>query len=58
MILTIVEGYDKHEGKDLPMFSRSGKTTISQHLQFTQHKVNNASPKARKDESDGESDND
>lgn len=29
MILTIKEGYDKKEGTDLPMFSRSGKSTIS-----------------------------
>ena len=29
MILTIKEGYDKSEGTDLPMFSRSGKSTIS-----------------------------
>lgn len=36
MILTIRE-HDKHEGTDLPMFSRTGKSTISQYLQFSHH---------------------
>lgn len=38
MILTIKDGYDKHDGTDLPMFSRTGKSTVTQHMQFTQHK--------------------
>lgn len=42
MILTIKEGYNKHEGTDLPMFSRTGKSTISQYLQFSQHKSPNS----------------
>jgi len=29
MILTVKEGYNKREGKDLQMFSRSGKSTIA-----------------------------
>jgi hypothetical protein len=29
MILTIQDDYDKHDGKNLPMFSRSGKSTIN-----------------------------
>jgi hypothetical protein len=55
MILTIKDGYDKHEGKDLPMFSRSGKTTISQYQQFTQHRVNSNTPKKKKVEKSEES---
>lgn len=34
MILTVKDNYDKYDGTDLPMFSRSGKSTISQYLQF------------------------
>ena len=34
MILTIKDGYDKQAGTDLPMFSRTGKSTVSQYLQF------------------------
>lgn len=29
MIVTVREGYDKLDGTDLPMFSRSGKSTVS-----------------------------
>ncbi len=36
MILTIKEDYNKFEGTDLPMFSRTGKSTVSQYLQFSQ----------------------
>ena len=34
MILTIVDNYDKQQGTNLPMFSRSGKSTINQYLAF------------------------
>ena len=37
MILTVKENYDKYDGTDLPMYSRSGKSTTSQYLQFEQH---------------------
>lgn len=46
MILTVRDGYDKREGKDLQMFSRPGKATIAQYLQFTQHKIH-SSPKPK-----------
>ena len=36
MIVTVRDDYDKHQGTDLPMFSRSGKTTISQYIAFSQ----------------------
>lgn len=36
MILTIKDDYNKFEGTDLPMFSRTGKSTVSQYLQFSQ----------------------
>lgn len=36
MILTIQENYDKKDGSSLPMFSRSGKSTINQYLAFNQ----------------------
>jgi hypothetical protein len=36
MILTIQDDYDKHDGSKLPMFSRSGKSTINQYLAFNQ----------------------
>ena len=34
MILTIKENYNKNDGGNLPMFSRSGKSTINQFLAF------------------------
>lgn len=34
MILTIQDNYDKQQGTNLPMFSRSGKSTINQYLAF------------------------
>ena len=36
MILTVQEKYDKEKGTGLPMFSRPGKTTVSQYLAFDQ----------------------
>lgn len=46
MILTL---RDKHnsgnkDGSDLPMLSRSGKSTISQYLSFSKHKPNKIKP--------------
>lgn len=38
MILTIQDDYDKHKGTKLPMFSRSGKSTINQYLVFNKEK--------------------
>ena len=46
MILTVKEGYNRQEGRDLQMFSRSGKSTIAQHLQFTQHRPNESKQQA------------
>lgn len=34
MILTFQDDYDKQTGNKLPMFSRSGKSTINQYLVF------------------------
>ena len=34
MIITVRDDYNKFEGTDLPMFSRSGKSTINQYLAF------------------------
>jgi hypothetical protein len=34
MILTIQDNYDKSDGTKLPMFSRSGKSTVNQYLAF------------------------
>lgn len=42
MILTIKEDYNKFEGTDLPMFSRTGKSTVSQYLQFSQGRKDNS----------------
>ena len=36
MILTIKPNYNKTQGTDLPMFSRSGKSTTTQHPAFNQ----------------------
>ena len=36
MIVTVKDDYDKHTGTDLPMFSRSGKTTVSMYIAFSQ----------------------
>lgn len=36
MIVTVKEDYDKEQGTDLPMFSRVGKTTVSQYIAFSQ----------------------
>lgn len=36
MIVTVKDDYDKHQGTDLPMFSRSGKTTVSMYIAFSQ----------------------
>lgn len=36
MIVTVRDDYDKHQGTDLPMFSRSGKTTVSMYIAFSQ----------------------
>jgi hypothetical protein len=38
MIITLRDGYNKHEGTDLPMFSRGGKSTVNQYIAF-QHKT-------------------
>ena len=34
MILTVQDDYDKEKGTTLPMFSRAGKSTVSQYLVF------------------------
>jgi|LakMenEpi03Aug12_release.lakeMendotaPanAssembly.Ray.scaffolds.fasta_scaffold3561676_1 hypothetical protein len=36
MILTVRDDYNKFEGTDLPMFSRSGRFTSNQYLCFNQ----------------------
>ena len=36
MIVTVRDDYDKSQGTDLPMFSRSGKTTTSMYIAFSQ----------------------
>jgi len=36
MILTVRDDYDKFEGTDMPMFSRSGRFTKNQYLCFNQ----------------------
>lgn len=38
MILNLDDGYDKSEGTNLPMFSRTGKFTISMYMVFNQKK--------------------
>lgn len=44
MILTFKHEQERKEadGSDLPMFSRSGKSTISQYLSFSKHQKNKA----------------
>lgn len=36
MILTVRDDYNKFEGTDMPMFSRSGRFTSNQYLCFNQ----------------------
>ncbi len=38
MILNLDEAYDKNQGTNLPMFSRTGKFTISMYMVFNQKK--------------------
>ena len=38
MIITFEDSYDKQSGTKLPMFSRSGKSTINQYLVFNKEK--------------------
>ena len=38
MIITLRDDYNKHEGTDLPMFSRGGKSTVNQYIAFQHHK--------------------
>jgi len=40
MIVCLKEKFDKEQGRDLPMFSRSGKSTVSQYLAFTRQDPN------------------
>jgi hypothetical protein len=35
MILTVAEKPEDRDGRDLPMFSRSGKSTTSQYIVFS-----------------------
>lgn len=58
MIITTKEGYNKHQGTDLPMFSRSGKSTVNQYLAFqSKAKHNNDDDKSsKKDDSDVDDD--
>jgi len=37
MILTTRDDFDKNEGTNLPMFSRSGKSTVNKFLEFTKN---------------------
>lgn len=53
MILTIQDNYNKHQGTNLPMFSRSGKSTINQYLVFNQDKKRSVDVNAfRRDNND------
>lgn len=36
MIVTVDEEFDKEQGRDLPMLSRVGKTTVSMYIAFSQ----------------------
>jgi hypothetical protein len=36
MILTTNDNFNRQEGRDLPMFSRTGKSTTSQYIVFAQ----------------------
>ena len=40
MIVTVKDDFDKQQGTDLPMFSRSGKTTVSMYIAFSQAAAN------------------
>jgi hypothetical protein len=35
MIVTVKDDFDKQQGTDLPMFSRSGKTTVTMYIAFS-----------------------
>ena len=35
MLLSLKDGYDKEQGADLPMLSRTGKTTVSMYIAFS-----------------------
>lgn len=40
MIVSLKEKFDREQGRDLPMFSRSGKSTVSQYLAFARQDPN------------------
>lgn len=40
MILSLKDKYDKLQGRDLPMLSRSGKSTVCQYLSFSKYNPN------------------
>ena len=40
MIVSLKEKFDREQGRDLPMFSRSGKSTVSQYLAFGRYDQN------------------
>jgi hypothetical protein len=58
MILTIDDSYNKNEGTNLPMLSRSGKSTINQYLAFNSAKKKSVDvtpqPKSNDDDLDDE----
>lgn len=59
MILTVQDNYDKSDGSQLPMFSRSGKSTINQYLAFNQSgkkRSVDVMPKNQNDEFDMDAD--
>jgi hypothetical protein len=54
MILTVRDDYNKNEGVDLPMFSRSGKSTSSYYIAFNTKNKNRHIQSDRNDEKDDE----